>query len=185
MPAQITVIAELGKLISGLQKHQPNQTLLIDGKSYTTAEVVQILQALIDALNATVAARAAYKQTVASSEALVAADRPIVRDIKQSIQIMYGNTTSVLSDYGLSPRKTTTRTATEKAAAADKALATRKARHTMGSKQKKGVTGASLAATISASAPVGVGGTVTTVGPVVAGTTSSSSSSNGQSGSSH
>jgi hypothetical protein len=66
-----------------------------------------------------------------------------------------GGSIDTLADFGLKPRKTRTpRTPEQKAASVAKSLATRAARHTMGSKQKAKVTGAAPhAAPVTAPSP--------------------------------
>jgi hypothetical protein len=48
---------------------------------------------------------------------------------------------AMLADFGFSPKKTVVKTVATKAEAATKAVATRQARHTMGSQEKKAVHG--------------------------------------------
>jgi hypothetical protein len=173
----IVLIAQLGQLISGLQKNQPNGTIVIDGTSYTTTELIQLLQALIDALSSTVAARTAYRDAVHQSDALLKTDGPTVTALKASLRITYGPDSSTLSQYGLSPRKVTVRTAEEKAIAAEKARATRAARHTMGKKAKKAITGATASAAPTVTAPAGAPAPAApsvTVTPVTSGTAATS-----------
>jgi hypothetical protein len=134
-------ITALGKLIAGLQKHPPSGALVIDGKTYTTAEVVSALQAIIDALNAAVSTRAAFLEAAHTSETTVEDNRVFVTGLRQIVQIQYGQAASILSDFGLTPRKTASTTPDVKVAAAAKAKATRDARGTKGSKQKAAITG--------------------------------------------
>jgi hypothetical protein len=136
-------IASLGKLIAGLQKYPPSGALSLDGTSYTTAEVVSLLQSIVDALNAVVLARATYTKAVHAAEALASDNGPVVRDLKQSVQMTYAKSDDVLSVFGLTPRKSTAgaKTPEVKVAAAAKAKATRTARGTKGKTQKAEITG--------------------------------------------
>ncbi len=127
---------------------------MIDGKSYTASQVESILQPIIDALNAAVATRATALEAAHAADSAYTSNLPFVRDLKQSLQIMYGQSTSTLADFGLAPRKKPTMTAAEKAEAAVKAAATREARHTMGAKQKAKITGATPVATTQSPTPV-------------------------------
>jgi hypothetical protein len=155
MDTSLTImIAMLGKLIAGLQKHPPASGMPIDGKSYTAAQVEGILQPIIDAMNATVAAKASFSEAASVSNTAYAANRSFIRDLRQTLQITYGSQASVLADFGLAPRKKPVLTAAEKNEAAAKALATRKARNTMGAKQKAKITGATPAATTQSTTPV-------------------------------
>jgi hypothetical protein len=67
---------------------------------------------------------------------------PVIRDYQSYLVSLLGNAPSTLADYGLAPRKVRAPlTSEQKAAAAAKSAATRAARHTMGTVQKKGVKG--------------------------------------------
>jgi hypothetical protein len=152
-----TLIALLQNLITGIQKNQPKGSFSIGGTKYTTPEVVNVLQSLADALLATQAAHSTLKDAVVASEALGVKYGAFVRDLKQSLQIQAGDSASVLTEYGLTPRRKSGQTTPEvKVAAAEKAKATRTARHTMGPKQKLQITGASAAAAAAqSSVPTG------------------------------
>jgi lysylphosphatidylglycerol synthetase-like protein (DUF2156 family) len=54
---------------------------------------------------------------------------------------VYGNNVEVLTDFGLEPHKVAAKKPAVLVQASVKAKATRAARHTMGTAQKKGVTG--------------------------------------------
>jgi hypothetical protein len=142
-----TLIALLQNLITGIQKNQPKGSFSIGGTKYTTPQVVSIMQSIMDALVATQAAHGTLNDAVMASEALVAKNGPFLRDLKQSLQIQAGDSASVLASYGLTPRRPHGTTSPEvQVAAADKARATRAARHTMGPKQKAKITGATASA---------------------------------------
>ena len=131
MENQANLIATLGKMMTGLERHTKKGGLLVGGKSYTTSDVAALFQSIIDAVNASNAAHAAYLEASQKSASLIADNRSFIRD-------KYG---SVTPDV--------------KAAAAEKAKATRTARHTMGKKQKAKITGVSTpAAVVSSSAPI-------------------------------
>jgi hypothetical protein len=67
---------------------------------------------------------------------------PVVQAYRSWVVATYGNAPSTLADYDVTPRKVPTPlTAEQQVAKAQKAAATRKARNTMGSKQKKSVKG--------------------------------------------
>jgi len=133
-----------------MQKHSPNGTLTFDGATYTAAALVQLLQELADALGVADTAKAGWQDALKDATDERAKVAPVIQGYRSWLVATYGNAPSTLADYGMTPRKVRTPlTAEQKVAAAAKAKATREARHTMGSKQKKDVKG-----TVPATAPV-------------------------------
>jgi hypothetical protein len=143
----ITTIASLSSLVSGLKKNQPKGVFAIDGARYTAAQLVSIFQTILAALQAVPAAKGTYQKAVRSSDALQAQYHAVTVQLKQSLQMQAGADTELLADYGLTPRKRPgVRSPKVNVAAADKAVATRAARHTLGPKKKLQITGATVAA---------------------------------------
>jgi hypothetical protein len=137
-----TRIASLNALIAGLQKNKPKGTFTLSGTTYTAAQLVTICNSILTSLGAVPPARAAYRDAVASADAVLAEHHDVLRDLKQLLQLQAGTAMAVLADYGITPRKPTGPVSPKvKVAAAEKAEATRTARHTMGSKQKALITG--------------------------------------------
>ena len=67
---------------------------------------------------------------------------PVMQDYAAWVAVTYRSTPTLLSDFGVAPRKgRTPLTSSEQAVAVAKRASTRKARSTMGSVQKKGVKG--------------------------------------------
>jgi hypothetical protein len=144
------------QLIAGTQKHLAGiASLMFASGTFTPAQVEAQLQALatlrseVEAAKATAAAKLATE--TAQAPALIAYQDAFVAFVKAA----FGNSPDVLADFGLLPKKARTPlTVEQKAAAKAKRDATRKARGTMGSKQKlavKGnVTGVTITATTSA-----------------------------------
>ena len=132
----------IGDLIAGTQKHAPNGQVSFGSKSYDAATLAKLFQSLVDAIDATDAARTRWQDALANEHALRASVLPVVQGYREWVAVTYAGTPSLLADYGVSPRKVRTPlTAEQKAAAALKNKATRAARGTRGSKQKKGVKG--------------------------------------------
>jgi hypothetical protein len=67
--------------------------------------------------------------------------RALLRDVKRLLQIRHSKAAAVLADFGLVPTRQGKKTPAVLAAAADKAQATRAARHTMGKRQKAKIKG--------------------------------------------
>jgi hypothetical protein len=150
-------ISDDQKLIAGILKHLATSTLTIGGKAYLGTTLVSLLQPRIDAGQASIAARAASRNAVVADDGVLAETNALVVQLKQTLKLMFGNDAATLADFGSTPRKTPQPlTAAQKVARADKARATRKARGTLGSKQKKAITGAITApATPASPAPGG------------------------------
>ncbi|HZU83687.1 MAG TPA: hypothetical protein VE987_12255 [Polyangiaceae bacterium] len=130
------------QVITGIQKHLQNvPSIPLVGTAYTPADLVKLIQSRIDSAGTVAAAKAAWHVTVTSHKALNTSLTPSIRALRQYVINVFGPTSPVLTDFGFSPPKAATRTPEEKAAAAAKAKATRKARQTMGKKQKKAVKG--------------------------------------------
>ncbi len=133
------------KLVAGIQKHLEG-ALVLAGKSYTPEQLVALLQLRLDAAGAVAPAKAAYLDMLAA-EAKANEDTKVVFDaLKATLLAMFGTTQNVLADFGLTPRKRSRVDAATNVVKAQKAKATRAARHTMGPKKKLSVTGQVLAA---------------------------------------
>jgi len=145
------------KVIDGLHKHGSTLTsLVIDGTSYTTAEVIAVVQARVDAFKAAVSSRATWQASVLADKAERAKTKTFMSGLVQALRVAFGNSVDVLADFGLTPHKArAVRTPEQKAAATAKAKATRAARHTMGRKQKAAIKGTAPAAAppIAATSP--------------------------------
>ena len=116
--------------------------LIINSVAHTPADIITMLQERVASLKAVEAARAVLATQVASSRLKLASTKAIVAGVQHELQTMYGNDSGMLADFGLKPRKPTGRkTVDTLVTAAEKAKATRKARHTLGKKQKAKIKG--------------------------------------------
>jgi hypothetical protein len=131
------------QLGAGITKHFSNASSLTFGNStFTPAQIEASLQTLVDLRTAVEDARAALQAKVAAENAQSAPLRSQLSALVAFVKVTFGNTPDVLADFGLKPNKVRTPlTLDQKAAASAKRAATRAARHTMGSKQKKEVKG--------------------------------------------
>jgi hypothetical protein len=128
----------LGDLIAGTQKHPPSAPVALGGATYTAQALEQAFQGLLDALTAADVAKAAWEDALTKVTAQKATVLPLARAYANALIAANGNASSVLADYGLAPRKARAPMTTgEQAAAVAKRKATRAARHTMGTQQKK------------------------------------------------
>jgi hypothetical protein len=137
------VVALAQQLIAGTNKHLGNVTqVTLAGGSYTAAQITSKLDQLV-CLRADVdAAKATTQGKLAVEKTDMPALRVFMDAVVSYVKAAYGNAPDVLADFGLNPKARTPLTVEAKAAAAAKRKATRVARNTMGSRQKKGVKGA-------------------------------------------
>jgi hypothetical protein len=154
-------------LIAGTQKHPPTGPLTVGGATYTATALVQLLQSLADALGAADSAKASWQEALKNATDVKAKVGPVVQAYRSWVVVTYGNAPATLADYDVTPRKVPTPlTAEQLVAKATKAEATRKARNTMGKKQKKSVKG-----TVPTTAPVTSSAASPPVAPSAAGST--------------
>ncbi len=115
----------------------------VEGKEHSPQEILDELQALLDAQTATSLAYAAWRAQILRERALEKSRKGFVDGLEAAVRLLYGKKdTASLSDFGLEPaKKTGPKTADVKAAAAEKGGATRARRGTTGSRQKKKVKG--------------------------------------------
>jgi len=131
-----------GQLIAGARKHFANgtQVLTFAGSlaNVTVDAACAELKTLIDNRAASTAARATATDTVATEVAALPALAAFMNAFEGLVRIMFATDSTALADFGLQPRKQPVpKTATQKAAAAAKAKATRELRGTTGPKAKK------------------------------------------------
>jgi hypothetical protein len=162
------------KLAAGVQTYfaPANVTITVAGAVVTPAEMAAAIQSRLKATATAVTSHTAMKQAVAARETTMASTQSLVDAIKQVALIMYANQPDVLTVFGIAPRKVPAPlTAAQLAERAVKAAATRKARGTMGPKQKAKVTGtvAPEAAPSPAPSPTASAAPTPAATPVVAG----------------
>ncbi len=139
-----TVATRAGGLITGMKAQYTNgaATLQIGGETVTVDDAIARLQAIVDNRAAVTLARAAAKVKVADENAKLPALLAFMRALVRFIRAAFGTDANVLASFDLEPPKAPTpMTAEEKAVAAVKREATRKARGTTGPRKKKAVHG--------------------------------------------
>jgi hypothetical protein len=130
-------------LIRGVRKRwSTSGSRLIAGTTYSPAQVVDRLQSILDAIDETSSAYAAWRAQVAKQRTRQRQLRDFVRLLESTIRIENGDSPSALGDFGLEPsKKTGPSTPEAKVEMAKKAKATRIERHTMGKRQKLKIKG--------------------------------------------
>jgi hypothetical protein len=128
------------QFIAGIQKRLQNVSQLpIAGTNYTPADLVKLFQSQIDKADAIAPLKGKYHDAVQAYRDLSKQLARVVIGFRTQVRNIFGDTSEVLADFGLTPVKTTKpKPATQVSAAAKRAM-TRKARSTMGKKQKKSV----------------------------------------------
>ena len=150
-------------LIAGVQKHLLNTSLIVDGTTFTGAQLVQSLQGRVTANAAVVTAKAAWQSAIKTDTDPAAVT--FVAQLTQAIRIMYASSVDVLADFGVAPRKVRVVDPATQVEAAAKARATRAARHTLGKNQKKSIKG-SVATAAAPATPAEAASTPAAPSPV-------------------
>jgi hypothetical protein len=136
--------ARAALMIVGLAKHYATVgSLTIEGATYTPAQLEASLQKLIALRKGVDDAKAAAKARIADERAQAPALRKLMVALATVVKGAFGTSPDVLADFGLAPKKARAPlTVEQRATVAAKRKATRAARHTMGTKQRKKVKGA-------------------------------------------
>jgi len=140
--SKAVTVASLRALIAGLQAKFPGGQFTLENQALTTTALVQLIESLIEAIEAVNTAQASAKVAVATLRATRAKVGPVALALKRNLLSMFGSAADVLAVFGLVPRKARAKATSDQLAAAKaKAKATRIARGTASKKQKLAVTG--------------------------------------------
>jgi hypothetical protein len=128
-----------GQLIAGTAKVLTGATsVTFLGSSFTPAQITSKLQSIVTLRSDVDDAKAATTAKLAAEASQLPALHGFVTAYESYLRGVYGSQPDVLAQFGLKPKKARTPATVEaKAAAVAKRTATRAARHTMGSVQKK------------------------------------------------
>jgi hypothetical protein len=144
------------QLIAGVQKHFGSATtILIDGVPMAPKDIVATFQAANDAIAAAVAAEGAFHDAVAAQGAAVAKAKALGSGLTRTVKTQLGSAQGILNDFGIQVSSRQVPSAATVALAVDKRTATRKARNTLGKRQK-----ASIKGTVQTASPAPVPATV-------------------------
>jgi hypothetical protein len=140
--AKNDVTAGYQQVITGLNTYLANRTLNLNGKPVTSKAAVAIIQQQIVAMQASTAAHTAWLQSVAKERAASTATvAPLLAALRHYVAAVFGPTSDEYLAFGFPPPKARTKSPVAKVIGAEKLRATRKARNTMGSKQRLQVIG--------------------------------------------
>ena len=146
------ITGEDQQVIAGIKQDlQQMSSFPLGGATFTPTSLVAFIQSRIDAASAVATTKANWLSAVKTYEAINAQATVVVRELKAMVIATYGSGSQKLADFGFTAVTRTPLTPAQKVERAAKALATRKARGTLGSKQKKAITGATPAASPPAS----------------------------------
>jgi hypothetical protein len=145
--SRTTTQAKDQQILQGISTDlQTMSTLPLGATTYTPGSLAAFIQSRIDAANAVNTTRASWLAAVKTYEAINTQAKAVVSDLRYLVMGAFGPTSPKLADFGFSPPKQATQTQEAKAAAAQKRAATRKARRTLGKRQKAKIKGSSTAA---------------------------------------
>jgi hypothetical protein len=115
--------------------------ILIAGTTATTNDIIATLQGRIDASRQVLSARATWQAAVQADRLEQEKTKRFLSGLRQTLLVAFDGKIDTLADFGLAPRRVHVATPEENLARTQKILATRAARHTMGSKQKAAIKG--------------------------------------------
>jgi hypothetical protein len=163
-----TVIQQSTQRITALQKHvSARGEIPIAGKKVKGAALVALYQSVLDAGEAVTSAKGNYKLALTARQQAEAQRKIADESLRQWVLITFGAESQEAHDFGFVPKPRAVPSADEKATAAALGKATRRARGTLGKRQKSKIKGtlATPAATPAVLAPAPVA--PATAAPVV------------------
>jgi hypothetical protein len=136
------------KAIAGVKKHYANApSIVVDGVSYKPSDVEKVLQDSIDAADATSSAATAFHKAVEAEKAANAKGDVLYRGLRAFLITQFRTNPETLDDFGITLTQKQVPDANTVATAVKKREATRKARSTMGKRQKAAIKGQTPIAT--------------------------------------
>jgi hypothetical protein len=136
-PSRTTTQAKDQQVINGIrQELQSMTTLYLASQTFTPQSLEVAVQRRIALANGILTAKAAWEQAIADYETSDAETTRIVSDLRHLVIAAFGPDSEKLATFGFVPPKVPTLTPEQRALAVKRAKATRKARNTMGKKQK-------------------------------------------------
>jgi len=135
------------QFIQGARKHlKRDWVLYVAGKKYVASDIIALLQSRADAAHETTLAKAAWHGARTHEETILQDSAQAVAAFRQNMLAMFADSPDALAEFGLAQRKAhRALTPAELVERGARAKATRAARHTMGSRQKKAIKGSGVA----------------------------------------
>ena len=140
---QTTELVRVKQAIVGISKHLGGAaTLLLAGQTFTPTSLVALLQAFVDEATAIDTAKASLRDLFLKERDDAKSLRRVLQALRSYVVALYGNdAAAILADFGFTPHKAPAVKPETRVVAAAKNVATRKARHTLGKRQRKGIKG--------------------------------------------
>jgi hypothetical protein len=132
------------KIVGAIKKHL-RASITLDGVKYAPATLAKMFQKGIDVADATDQAAKTWHLAVATEKEKTGALAAVQTSLRNYVSATFGETGTEFSDFGFAPKTVTPVDAATKAQAVELRAATRKARGTMGKKQKLKVKGTIVA----------------------------------------
>jgi hypothetical protein len=130
------------KLVAGgFRKHMAaNGGMTVDSKKKSPEEIDDDLTRRARAEDDVIAARATLRGAILKRKQIEGETKVVYEAVRQTAFVMFASSPEILADFGLAPRKAPRAlTVDEKKVAAEKRVLTRKARHIMGTRQRKAI----------------------------------------------
>jgi len=141
-PNNATVVEACTQRIRALGGYvERNATIAINGRKHAHGDVVAIYQQCLDARATVARLRAQLVEAIGTVGETEAARREADAALKAWVRAQFGVGSTQAVDFGFPPPRTGVRTVEEKALAVARTKATRKARYTMGKRQKEEIRG--------------------------------------------
>jgi hypothetical protein len=128
------------KLIAGVQKLLKGP-IRIAGEMYTAKQAMAVLKTRVDVVLAAEAARGVWLGVLNKEKVHLAETKEFVAALRKILQGMYASDVATLHELGLGSRSSGKLDAEATLAKVEKMRATRKARHTLGRRQREEITG--------------------------------------------
>jgi hypothetical protein len=150
-PNNATVVSTCNQRITALTKLVAAKTpMKINRQQMKLSDVVGVYQACIDTRSELVSQRAAYNKALVDRNNAEVTRQAIDEGLKSWVANEFGVPSAEAEELGFLPPKIGAKSAATKAEAVEKLLATRKARLTMGKRQKEKIKGTIVAPTAPA-----------------------------------
>lgn len=173
------IVSGMQTVASAVKQYFANKMMNIDGKPVKAGDVITFLQGQATAWQNADADHASWLQAVTANHAVYDAQvKPMLAGIKAYVGAILGTTSAEYRAFGYKLPKKGQPGVEVKAVAVAKQRATRKARNTLGSKQRLAITGSVPPATAS---PVASGPSSASPAPVAAASGNPPNGTNGQS----
>lgn len=139
---KVTKRARATNIIGGLRKHFGAPSYTLGGKVYTQSQLIKAFQSHVDSLDEVDAMRAALAAAVAKERELAKRIGALARYLKMNVEGRFGQMPTIYADFGWEmPKKPGPKTVKAKLEGMMKVRETRKARKTMGKRQRRKVKG--------------------------------------------